>query len=365
MDAGREVKVISRLAMKIGYSQERTQANCLDGTVWGVWYNRHALTRNFILLLVVVTFASSTGCTASGSSVGGRATSTLRPYETGTSSPQPTPIVISTSASPTPGPTATPFVHVIQDGDTLIYIAYVHGITLEELLAANPGTDPRFLSVGSELIIPLPGGDEIDEPLPLVTPVPIALGTASCYRTLTNGLWCITTATGWVEGYAEGIAASIKLYDARGEEVASKTAYGPLNLLEPGETMPLATFFAPPAPEFSQVQSSLLTAFEYDVSEDRYLSVDVALDVLNALPGSTHWHLTGTVALASWETTGADSVALLVFAMSSSGAVVGFNMWESPGPVAPGDQVQVEIDLFSLGPPIASIGTLAEAFISQ
>lgn len=330
-----------------------------------LWYNRHALARNLFLLFAIVTLASSAGCTTSGVSSHGAATSTLRPYTTVTASPQPSPVSITTGSSPTPGPTATPFIHVIQDGDTLIYIAYLHGVTLEALLAANPGTDPRFLSVGSELIIPLPGIDEVDEPLPLVTPLPVTLGYVGCYRTLTNGLWCITTASGWVGGTAEGLAASIMLYDAGGEEVASKTAYGPLNILEPGAIMPLATFFEPPAPEYSQVQATLLTAFEYVTEDDRYLGVEVALDVLNALPGSTRWHLAGTVSLSAWETASARSITLLVFAFDSSGKVVGFNIWESPAAVAPGEQVAVELDLFSLGPPIASIGTMAEAIIIQ
>jgi LysM repeat protein len=330
-----------------------------------LWYNRHDLARNHFLFLTIVILVSSTGCTASGASSDGATTPTLRPYASATTSPQPSPMVITTSSSPTPGPTATPFIHVIQDGDTLIYIAYLHGISLEDLLAANPGADPRFLSVGSELIIPLPGNDEVDEPLPLVTPVPVALGSTRCYRTLTNGLWCITTASGWVEGTAEGLAVSIKLYDAAGEEVASKTAYGPLNILEPGQNMPLAAFFEPPAPEYAHVQSTLLTAFEYVDDDDRYLGVEVELDVLGALPGSTRWHLSGTVSLAVWETTTAQSITLLVFALSSSGEVVGFNIWESPGAVGPGDQVAVELDLFSLGPPIASIGSMAEAITSQ
>jgi LysM repeat protein len=330
-----------------------------------VWYNRLALIRNLILLLTIVTLAMAAGCAPSGASSGRLATSTLRPYATATASVQPSPIEMSTISTPTPGPTATPFVHVIQDGDTLIYIAYLHGVTVEALLAANPGTDPRFLIVGTELIVPLPGTEDVEEPLPLVTPMPVPLGPVDCYRTLTNGLWCITTAEGRSDGAAEGLAASIKLYDARGEEIASETAYGPLNLLEPGKAMPLGAFFAPPAPEYSQVQATLLTAFEYIDEEDRYLSVEVALDVLDALPGATRWHLAGTVSLASWESRVAERISLLVIARSSRGDVVGFNIWESPGSVAPGEQVAVELDLFSLGAPIASVETLAEALISQ
>ena len=329
------------------------------------WYNRLALFRNLILLLALVFLVTSAGCSPSGASLDALGTATLRPFASSTASPRPSAIPPSEFSTSTPGPTATPFSHVVQDGETLLYIAYIHGITLETLLSVNPGIDPRFLPLGHELIIPLPGGDDAQDSLPLVTPIPVELAEVSCYRTPSNGLWCLTSASGGDEVTLEGLAALITLYDAQGEGVASGTAYGPVNLLEPGKNMPLATFFTPPAPAYLQAVASLLSAFEFSPEEESYLEVETALDVIQALPGSTRWRLSGTVTLAAGETGVADRISVLVVALGASGEIVGFNVWESAGAVGPGEEVVVELELFSLGPAIVSMGVLAEAQASQ
>ena len=90
----------------------------------------------------------------------------------GTASPSPsaTPRVTA-SPSPTAVPEPTPQVYVIKEGDTLSKIAKRNDITLDELLAANKETikDPDKISVGDEIIIPVPvpedvsgGSEEID-----------------------------------------------------------------------------------------------------------------------------------------------------------------------------------------------------------
>lgn len=330
-----------------------------------VWYNRLALFRNLALLLALVFLVVSAGCTPSGASSDALGTATLRPYAAATASPRPSAIPPSEFSTSTPGPTSTPFSHVVQDGETLLYIAYIHGITLETLLSVNPGIDPRFLSVGHELIIPLPGGGDAQDSLPLVTPVPAVLAEVSCYRTPSNGLWCLTSASGGDEATLEGLAALITLYDAQGERVASVTAYGPVNLLAPGKNMPLATFFTPPAPEYVQAVATLLSAFVFSPEEERYLEVETALDVIEALPGSTRWRLSGTVSLAAGETGVAERISVLVIALGANGEIVGFNVWESAGAVSPGEEIDVDLELFSLGPSIAGIEVLAEAQASQ
>ena len=157
----------------------------------------------------------------------------------------------------------------------------------------------------------------------------------------------------------------ITLYDALGGELASDIAYGPLNLLKPEEVMPLAAFFAPPAPEYSQVMATLFTAFEYANEAERYLDTDVRLEVIEALPGATRWRLAGSISLAAGEIGTAERITVLVVGLSVNGDIVGFNVWESEGAVTAGERIVIELDLFSLGPPIASIEILAEAQAPQ
>jgi LysM repeat protein len=328
--------------------------------VW-LWYNRHALSRIFVLLLALLISLVSAGCSPSGAVSDAYASPTLRPYQEPTPSLTPSPLPAAAVSSPTPGPTATPFTHVVEDGDTLIGIAFTYGVTLEELLAANPGVDPRFLSVGHELIIPLGGPEGEGQYVPQITPVPVTLTSVTCYRTPSDGLWCVTAARGDTGDAVEGLAAVITLYDTQGVEAARETAYGPLNVLEPQASMPLAAFFPPPAPPFSRAMATILTAFELAEAEDRYLALDVDLEVLEALPGSTRWRLAGTATLSASAAGAASTISVLVIAVSAEGEIVGFNVWESANPVEPGETAIIELDLFSLGPPIASMEVLAEA----
>jgi hypothetical protein len=70
----------------------------------------------------------------------------------------------SRSIAPTPTPAPTPIVYIIQRGDTLSKIATEHGITLDELKAANPDiTDVNKISEGQSITIPAPSPEIPDE----------------------------------------------------------------------------------------------------------------------------------------------------------------------------------------------------------
>jgi LysM repeat protein len=70
---------------------------------------------------------------------------------------------------PTPEPTATahatasPRVHVVAEGETLIEIAGRYGVTLDALIAANAIENPDVIQVGQRLVIPDPA-DRVPEP---------------------------------------------------------------------------------------------------------------------------------------------------------------------------------------------------------
>lgn len=64
----------------------------------------------------------------------------------------------SVSLAPTTPPEPTPELYTIKKGETLSKIATAHGLTLEELLAANPAIkNPNKISEGQQIIIPVPG----------------------------------------------------------------------------------------------------------------------------------------------------------------------------------------------------------------
>ena len=62
------------------------------------------------------------------------------------------------------------FKHVMKKGDTLYALGRKYGVPVAAISAANPGLDPRSISIGAAVIIPgvkAPGGDEPEtEPSP-------------------------------------------------------------------------------------------------------------------------------------------------------------------------------------------------------
>jgi LysM repeat protein len=66
--------------------------------------------------------------------------------------------IVATSPSPTIAAAPTQQVYIIKSKDTLSKVAKAFGITLEELLAANPEiTNPDRISLGQQIVIPAPG----------------------------------------------------------------------------------------------------------------------------------------------------------------------------------------------------------------
>jgi len=66
----------------------------------------------------------------------------------------------SASFEPTPVAAATPIVYTIKKGENLSKIATAHGITLAQLLAANPKIkNPNKITEGQQIIIPTPEPD--------------------------------------------------------------------------------------------------------------------------------------------------------------------------------------------------------------
>ena len=73
----------------------------------------------------------------------------------GAGSPSPSAALPSASVDATSAPAPTAELYIIKKGETLSKIATDHGITLEQLLAANPTIkNPNKITEGQEIIIP-------------------------------------------------------------------------------------------------------------------------------------------------------------------------------------------------------------------
>ena len=277
-----------------------------------------------------------------------------RPYLTATSSRTPTPWLAAVeSALPTP----TPLTYTVVYGDTLIGIAGRFGISLEELMAANPGIQPNALSVGTVLFIPV-GGSISDEPTP--TPVPLAVQQARCYPTPDGGLWCFVLVQNDYAETLENLLVQVTLLDAAGQTAAAATAYAPLNILPPGKSMPLAVFFQPPIAPDLQPRVQLLTAIRLLPGDTRYLPAFLGSTLVDVDWSGRTAQVTGRVMLPA-ESAAANLVWVVGVAYDEAGNVVGLRRWEATSSLQPGGGLPFEFIVSSLGSPIARVELLVEA----
>lgn len=88
-------------------------------------------------------------------------------------SASPSGAVASESLEPTPIPEPTPQIYTIKSGDALARIARRFGLTLDQLLAANPDIkDANRIKVGDKIVIPTPPPEEVPAGSPSASAAP-------------------------------------------------------------------------------------------------------------------------------------------------------------------------------------------------
>lgn len=294
----------------------------------------------------------------------------LTPY----ASPSPTapPAIPPDPSTPTllPSPTATPRIHEVIKGEDMMGIALRYGISLDELKAANPTVDPRFMSIGTALIIPesesaptatLPAGPSAGQ---TPTPVPVESGTTHCTRMQDGGAWCFQLLHNNQDFPLEGVTAIFRLTGSQAEPVLEQRAFLPLDRLPPGTALPLAAFFAPqdtagltgplaassellvslPSPEDGRYLSSHAANQKVMISEDG-LSAAITLDVVLDQPD--------TEARRIW---------VAAVAYDAAEQVIGVRRWEMQReePLKTGQSMPVELNLYSTGGAISRVELIPE-----
>ena len=286
---------------------------------------------------------------------------TLRPYlgPTFTATPSPT---NPATATPLPSATPTPRTHVITNSEDLWGIALRYGVTLEDMMTANPTTNPRFLRVGDTLHVPAPLYTFTPDPQhpPLPTPVSLTLSAPVCAATAAGGLWCFTSAADEQAFDVEGVSAVITVRDRANGQITTQTAYPPLNRLRAGAWLPLAAYFPAPAPDDYEVSAELRSALPIPAEGGRYLElaegspqVVVAADGLSA-------RVTGDLSLAQGQS-GPAGVLLAGVAYAADGSLAGIRNFEPDAPLESGQTQPYEFTVYSTGAPIAQVVVLSEA----
>ncbi len=278
--------------------------------------------------------------------------SALQAYFTSTPSLTPAPNVIIIAE--TPLPTATPFIYVIQEGDTFSELAERFKISQDDLRAANPDVSPNSMTIGTTLLIPNSSSALADASTP--TPVPAPVTQTVCHPTADNGLWCFALIQNNTPDVLENISAQITLLDENNNALASQTAFMPLDIIPPNSSLPVYVFFANiSASENIQVQ--LLSAIQSNSS--RYLPA-----TLNNTIAKINWNgltaqLSGQIHLPA-ESTAATQVWVAAVAYDKDGRVVGVKRWEG-GAIQPGGSISFSFLVSSLGSAIDAVEFVVQA----
>jgi LysM repeat protein len=285
--------------------------------------------RRAALLLWTLVSLGWSGCTPAPAQETSTPTSPgmITPYWTSTPRPDTSPMApLARTPTAPPTPTPTPVTYRVVAGDTMLGIALRFGITLEELMAANPEVDPRFLSVDTDLVIPL--GESAPSALEMPTPVPVALGELICYPTAEGGAWCFWLIENEHSRPLENLSARIWLYSPAGEALREATAIPPLNLIPGDSAVPLVAYFSPGLPGEIYPQGELLTSLPVSPGDERYLNAKLEVEQVEIDPGGMQARVRGTVSLPR-NSAPAVIIWLAAVARGEDGRVVGVRKWES------------------------------------
>jgi LysM repeat protein len=288
--------------------------------------------------------------------------STLIPFLTSTStSPVPTGALTTPEgvvAAETPLPSPTPFAYTIQQGDTIGSIALKFGVSMDDLMAANPEVSPNAMSVG--LVINIPSNPENPSGEPTPTPAPFTIQQIECYPAADRGMWCFVLVHNDLPDFLENVSAQVTLVDAGGTTLASQTTLLPLNILPPDTSLPLATFFAPEVSLDAKPRVQVLTAIRLLPGDERYLPATVNNTLVQVNADGRSARVTGQVLLPE-NSQAASQVWVTGTAYDAAGRVVGLRRWEWSEGLSPGDSLPFEFMLSSLGGKIEEVEFAVEA----
>lgn len=308
-------------------------------------------------IILLVSLFAVTACTSPG--VGQTANLTqLTPYLTSTTEVKPT-VAVTAAPQPTvtPAPTATPLVHVLALGETISSIALRYGLDMGTVLAANPGLNTRALTVGTEIIVPI--GDTASQIGMVSEPLELDVGSPECIPTFEKGLWCFVQVKNSLEEASTMVVVSVSLEDPGGNQNRQINVPLLLHKIEPGQTIPVVAYFAPPIPAEVTTTTELISALPLSESRQSFLPAAIVNNKVD---------LAGRTALVSGELEingePGESAVMRVAAMAydASGRLVGARRMESEVTLEPGDAVDFSIQLFSFGGLIANVIIYAEAF---
>lgn len=272
--------------------------------------------------------------------------SALPPQET----PWPSALPAPQSANSAPIFSPTPQTHLVAAGETLSLLAQRYGLSLDAVMAANPGIDPQALTIGQRIFLPAPSGAEAWLP----TPLPLTVAPLRCFEQL-EGAWCLAEVTNPSGEGAALLSGEISLFDSEDHLLARLPALSLLENLPAGASLPLAAFFSPFPKNTAAGRLSLQTAFDAPLPASpqvRGLLVQVSLEGRSA-SAQGRVFLPENAPLLS-------RVWLVALGYDRQGRLCAFRRVELSQPLQPGESLPFGLEVYSLGPALWRVQVYAE-----
>jgi len=257
-------------------------------------------------------------------------TPTLRPTATAPLTPP--------AATATPTITPTPVIHIVQEGETLLSIAFEYGVSVQTLQTVNDIENPQFLQVGQKLIIPTEEETTGTTPgvlLPTLTPLPFEVGGIAFYETPVGSLWCLGEIANSTDFTLTNVQVRVMLFDVAGELLTEADAFAAADLIPPGERSPFGILFTSPPSGWASPQVTIVRGEAAGALADSY--VPIAVTEAESQPSGSQFQVSGVVQNTSAEQA-AGRVSVIVTTYDAQGLVTGFRQGtaENEDTLAPG-----------------------------
>ncbi|MGB2897435.1 MAG: LysM domain-containing protein [Anaerolineales bacterium] len=290
------------------------------------------------------------------------ATATLRSFSSATPTLKPVSSLTPIGTPIPAGPTPTPFVHIIQQGETLLEIASRYGVQFDNIILANPEIDPNLLRIGEKIRIPGPEGEPLDILLPTPTPIPVHVKTSGCYESPSLTFVCLISASNAEEFMVTGVSAQIALHDLEGQILDNQIVYAPINQIPSGQEIPMIAIFDHRPPGYSGFLVELLSAVQVAGLTDELPAIDGFETRTIYKAGNRLAEVSGKFSITFHE--GEEFLVRIVgVAMDALGEPIGMNIWEELVSSSNNEDIEYKLSIFSLGPEIADIRIYPEVVL--
>lgn len=174
-------------------------------------------------------------------------------------------------------------------------------------------------------------------------------------------MWCFAMVTNPLDEAVESVSLLMNMAAAEGSEAVSRRTAPLLNVIPAGASLPAGVYFSPPLPQQPGVSAQLVVALPAATVDERYLPVQLDVDLIEISGDGSSARLHGVLSLEQEEAVEA-VVWVALTAKNEAGQVIGWRRWESQVMLGGGEKAGFSAEVYAVGgKKITSVDTLAEA----